>query len=573
MKYILILLFVAISIGTNAQNREHAFEVNNRLGRGINFGNMFEAPSESEWGNPWKPEYSGMLKNLGFNHVRIPIRWEPAARSLSVEPYTVNPNFLKRIKLVVDSALNNNLHAIINMHHHEALYENPDGQKARFLAQWEQISEYFKDYPDSLLFEVMNEPHGNLTPAKWNVLFADALTTIRETNPARVVLMGTADYGGLGGLSKLKLPEDDNIIVTVHYYNPFSFTHQGAEWVGDDADAWLGTKWEDTEIDRSIVEKDFAPLKQFEISNNIPIHIGEFGAYSKADDISREKWTTCLSRFFETKGWSWAYWEFSAGFGIYDKGKKQCIDYLVDALLHNEMPEPTEFVSETIFESKFENSNDGWNFQKFSGSASMVRSDNALNVTVTNGGTEGWHLQLVKNNIQLEAGKKYILSYKAKSDANRSITTYVGINKDPWSWYSGGGVSVSDTFTVYYLVFEMQVNDNSARIVFDVGNSNNDFSVTDVKLAEILTGNTTATQTFENFDTQVYPNPVNSKVFINNLDNFKSFSILNMQGATVKSERLNKNLNQIDIGNMPPGFYLIHLVGNDKSISKKILKR
>ena len=76
--------------------------------------------------------------------------------------------------------LNNGLSAIINMHHHEALFADPDGQKERFLAQWKQISEFFKDYPDQLLFEILNEPNGNLTANKWNIFLADALTTIRH---------------------------------------------------------------------------------------------------------------------------------------------------------------------------------------------------------------------------------------------------------------------------------------------------------------------------------------------------------------------------------------------------------
>ena len=91
------------------------------------------------------------------------------------------------------------------MHHHEALYSDTEGQKERFLSQWSQIAKHFKDYPAELLFEVLNEPHGDLTPQLWNSFFADALEVIRETNPDRVVLMGTANYGGPGGLPYIQL--------------------------------------------------------------------------------------------------------------------------------------------------------------------------------------------------------------------------------------------------------------------------------------------------------------------------------------------------------------------------------
>src|SRR5690606_31459393 len=106
----------------------------------------------------------------------------------------IQSTFLARIKEVVDKAIEEDLHIIINMHHHDALFEDPAGQKERFLSQWSQIAEYFKDYPDNLLFEVLNEPHGNLTPELWNEYFNDALTEIRKTNPTRVVIMGIADY-------------------------------------------------------------------------------------------------------------------------------------------------------------------------------------------------------------------------------------------------------------------------------------------------------------------------------------------------------------------------------------------
>jgi endoglucanase len=155
------IVFLLSVLCCQAQLNEPAFQMNERLGRGINMGNCFEAPSETAWGNPWKPEYFRIMSVLGFRHVRIPIRWEPADRSDSIAPYTIRSSFLNRIKQVVDTALKYKLHVIINMHHHDSLFANPEGQKARFLAQWQQIAQFFRSYPDSLLFEVLNEPNNN----------------------------------------------------------------------------------------------------------------------------------------------------------------------------------------------------------------------------------------------------------------------------------------------------------------------------------------------------------------------------------------------------------------------------
>jgi endoglucanase len=64
----------------------------------------------------------------------------------------------------------------------------------------------------------------------------------------------------------------------------------------------------------------------------------KFGAYSKADMDSRVKWTRFLSRWFEQQGFSWAYWEWNSGFGIYDTQTKTYRTQLVDALTKDTMP-------------------------------------------------------------------------------------------------------------------------------------------------------------------------------------------------------------------------------------------
>lgn len=574
MKNIIALILLLFTLNNSAQNREKAFEINKKLGRGINYGNMFEAPSETEWGNPWKPDYAKKIADLGFQHVRIPIRWEPTSRSSENEPYTINTTFLNRIKQVVDSALNNGLYALINMHHHEALYENPNDQKARFLSQWKQISEFFKDYPDSLLFELMNEPHGNLTPAIWNNFAAEAINTIRIDNPQRIVVLGTAEYGGLGGLPATIIPDDEYLILTVHYYNPFQFTHQGASWVGENANDWLGTKWNDSETEREIVQNEFAPLKAFEEQHNIPIHIGEFGAFSTADIKSREKWTTYIARYLETLNWSWAYWEFSAGFGIYNPATKQYNHELVDALLHNEMPEPSKYVGTPIYKSNLETTNDGWSVQEHQGSAILSRANSSLKVAITNGGAETWHLQLNRTNLQLTAGKKYRFSFTAKADAERGATCYIGKNSDPWTAYSGyNGISLSDTFAVYTFIFEMQTSDNNCRIVFDVGNSTADFTIKEILLEEIVLVPATSSTMIEDYHSTIYPNPANHKIFIKNLDEFEEYLVLNVNGGILKNGKLNPFLNEIDIDFLPSGMYFVRLLGQNKRFSSKIVKQ
>jgi endoglucanase len=562
-------------ISATAQNRAPAFEMNERLGRGINMGNCFEAPSEEEWGNPWKPEYFKLISMLGFDHVRLPVRWEPDARSMAAAPYTINPAFLNRIQQVVDTALKYDLHIIVNMHHHEALYADPAAQKERFLSQWNQIATHFKDHSDSLLFEVLNEPHGNVTPAIWNEYFADALAEIRKTNPTRVVLMGVAEYGGLGAISQLELPNDEYIILSPHYYNPFNFTHQGAEWVGPDADAWLGTVWNDTEADRQTVESEFNFALSFSEENHIPIHVGEFGAYSKADIESRERWTTFLARWFVIKNISWAYWEFSAGFGIYNPTTEEFINPIVDALTYNLMPEPTPVSATPIYTSNFSNGTDGWTITNQGGAASsLAATGGKLNVSITNGGTEGWHIQLVRSDIPLTKGKTYRISFKAQAAANRSATFYAGKASDPWNAYSGyNSISVGTTESFYTFSFMMNnPTDPAARLVFDFGTNLTNVSVTEIKVEELTTTITAIEEPTGSGAPLAYPNPVASMLYIDNLDSYTDASVTDMRGQRLLRVVISPGTKTVNFESVAPGFYVLVLSGNGRHDHLKVIK-
>lgn len=574
-KIILFIFFCWISNYSLAQNRIPAFEMNERLGRGINMGNCFEAPSEAEWGNPWNPEYFKIIADLGFDHVRLPVRWEPDTRSMADPPYTINPTFLSRIQQVVDTAIRYDLHIIINMHHHDSLFANPEAEKARFLAQWFQIADYFKDYPDNLLFEVLNEPHGEITSELWNEFFADALAEIRKTNPTRVVILGVADFGGLGGIANLVLPNDEYIILSPHYYNPFNFTHQGAEWVGPQADEWLGTKWNDTEADRETVANEFRYAQQFSETNHIPIHVGEFGSYSTADIESRERWTNFLARWFEEQNFSWAYWEFSAGFGIYDPTTKQFLEPLVNALLVNEMAEPTPILSTTIYTSNFSGGTDGWTLTTQGGaSGSLVASGGKLNTTISSPGTESWHVQLVKNNIPLTKNKMYRISFKAQALANRSATFYAGKASDPWNAYSGyNGLSISITEENFSYNFTMNnPSDPAARLVFDLGTNATGVIISEVKVEELKFVITALDQSIRMRKNKIYPNPVSSVLNFEAAGQFNKVEFFDLNGKSVVNFNLQPGMPSINLEGLPSGIYLIKLSGDFSEIHDKIVK-
>ncbi|MBN2442893.1 MAG: glycoside hydrolase family 5 protein [Spirochaetales bacterium] len=327
-----LFIFILVVTGCNVNSGPRTYETRpTRSWAGINLGNALDAPQEGDWGVVLEEEYFTIISKAGFHYVRIPIRWSTHAGENS--PYTIDTLFMYRVIWAVNLSLENNLIPIINIHHYEEIMTDPSAHKSRFLGLWTQIADTFKDFPEDLYFEILNEPNNELTPALWNEYLADAITVIRQTNPDRTLVVGTASWGGIGGLADLILPpEDPHIIVTFHYYNPFEFTHQGAEWV-DGSDAWMGTTWTNTPAQELAVRDDLDTAADWGTTHGRTMFLGEFGAYSKADIASRAAWTRFVAREAESRGIFWTYWEFCAGFGAFNSSTGEWNSTLLDALI------------------------------------------------------------------------------------------------------------------------------------------------------------------------------------------------------------------------------------------------
>jgi len=253
-----------------AQSAPSAHDVNAQLGVGVNLGNALEGPREGDWGMTIEAGFFPLIAAAGFGHVRVPIKFSAYADAAA--PFTI-PNFdasvrnanslWARIDWVIAQAEANDLYVIIDLHHYDEIHGDVAGHRDRFLAIWNQIATRYQSASSKVLFELLNEPNGQFSadPALLNDLIADGLDVIRGTNPDRPVLVGPAQYNSIFRLDDLQLPADDNLIVSVHYYEPFDFTHQGAEWLanppaapaGWDADTvGFGAGWQNWSWDTAV---------------------------------------------------------------------------------------------------------------------------------------------------------------------------------------------------------------------------------------------------------------------------------------------------------------------------------
>lgn len=309
---------------------EPAFVINKRLGRGINILSLDPIWRQRDRG--WfKCEHFKLIHDAGFNHVRI-----------NLTPFHDNPGFvegknglrngyLETLDWAIDNALAMGLLVVVDFHEFTLLGENPEMYKQPFIRAWEILAARLKDRPSGVLFELLNEPNSKLTPALWNVYLREALAVVRKTNPNRIVIIGPGNWNSIDKLPELNLPDEDtNIIVTIHYYSPYDFTHQGAAFAGK-ADK-LGVRW-GTHDDYQAVVADFERAQKWADLHNRPVYLGEFGVYDKAPEPDRINWLNLVAREAERHNWSWAYWQFTRDFIAFDLERNQWVKPVLEALI------------------------------------------------------------------------------------------------------------------------------------------------------------------------------------------------------------------------------------------------
>ncbi len=308
------------------------------LGRGINLGNMLEAPREGDWGVRLEPRFIP-LATRHFQTVRLPVRWSNHAAPTA--DARIEEAFARRVDGVIDALLARGVRVILNVHHYTQLTGGPlhPGEFAvdpsvleeRLVSLWRQIAWRYQDRSPRLLFELLNEPHGALEGDRWNRLAARTLAAVRTSNPTRVVLIGPGQWNHPRALPVLRLPPDPFLIVAIHTYDPFDFTHQGVTWRPDPLPT--GTSCCD-EAQRAKITQALDDAMRWNRTYGIPVHLGEFGAYRAGDLASRAAYARFVRDEAERRGIGWAWWEWGSDFsGVYDPTRSAWVEPLRRALL------------------------------------------------------------------------------------------------------------------------------------------------------------------------------------------------------------------------------------------------
>ncbi len=308
------------------------FVVNAGLAKTMNLGATFEVGPDEDWGEELVAADYPDIAAQGFTAVRIPIKFSAWAEAEA--PYAIDETFLASVDEAVELSLDAGLAVIIDLHHYDEIFEDPEAHGDRLAGMWLNIAERYKALPtDTVSFEVLNEPNQALTPEFWNPILGQTVEAIRTVDPNRTLIVGPTEWYAVAQLENFALPDDDNLILTFHYYEPFRFTHQGAGWLPG-TDEWLGTTFSPDDEAAATIDADFATVAEWANERNLPVFLGEFGVITNADPQSRLAWLRFIREAADIQGFSWAVWDWTSfNFGLRDPDTKAWNDDALSALV------------------------------------------------------------------------------------------------------------------------------------------------------------------------------------------------------------------------------------------------
>ncbi len=325
-----------------------AQQIVNEIKVGWNLGNTLECydysswtnDAETAWGNPVTTK--GMInsvKTSGFNAIRIPVTWHD-----HMSGNNIDSAWLDRVQEVVDYAYNEELYIIINMHHDDYTWFNPNeanyaANSAKLCSIWSQISERFKNYDDRLLFEGMNEPRTVGSSAEWtggtapersviNKYEQDFVNTVRASggnNAERTLIVTSYAASAVDeAINDVIVPDDKNIIVSIHYYAPWNFAD--------------GQTTSFTDNDKTELSNKFSQLKRLFADNGTPVIIGEFGCVNAASESVRSDYFNYYiseAKKYGIKCFVWDNGTLSgeSSFGIFDRDMFKWNDSILNGII------------------------------------------------------------------------------------------------------------------------------------------------------------------------------------------------------------------------------------------------
>jgi len=362
---ITLSVILCISFTIRSQSQQCPFH------RGVNLTNWFQASSAGgvQYTRYTKQDFQN-IKSLGFDVVRLPINLHHMTYG---EPdYLLENVFLENLHRVADWAEELQIHLILDNHTFSVQDDTDPGVGDILNKVWKQMAVQFADRSEYIYYEVLNEPHG-ISDALWNSIQQTVVETIRQYDTTHYIIIGPAGWNSYHNLSAMPVYDDDRLIYTFHFYDPFLFTHQGSTWntpsMADvknipfpyDADSmparpsvyagtWVGNLYDSYPEDGTVQKvRDLIDIAvQFRNQRNVPIFCGEFGVYQPtSQEVHRVNWYHTVRQYLDSMDIAWTMWDYHGGFGLFEENSNGLFEHdlnipLLEALDMN-IPVQTEY--------------------------------------------------------------------------------------------------------------------------------------------------------------------------------------------------------------------------------------
>jgi endoglucanase len=315
-----------------------------RFTRGVNLTGWFQVSSaqQIQFRKYTRQDFEN-IKSLGCDVVRLPVNLH--YMTSGSPDYTLDPLFLEFLNPVIDWAEELGIHLILDNHTFDVSADTPDNIDQVLIPVWKQMAEEFKDRSSLIYYEILNEPHG-ISDERWNEIQLQVINEIRKIDSVHTIIVGPAGWNSYNNLKYMPVYEDDNLMYTFHFYDPFIFTHQGAGWTDPslvplsgvpfpysesampDFPPELNGKWIESSFNNYQYEGTISKVRElldiaagFSRERNADVFCGEFGVYMKNSSANdRILWYSVVRTYLEYLGISWTIWDYHGGFGIYEKG-------------------------------------------------------------------------------------------------------------------------------------------------------------------------------------------------------------------------------------------------------------
>jgi endoglucanase len=257
-----------------------------------------------------------------------------------------DPVMLGYVDAAVNRLIAHDLAVVVDMHDDPAkpLEQDPDYARG-FATFWHQLARHFSQRnPEMMFLEVLNEPVFQDHPRQWLPIQQHLLAAMRAGAP-RLTLIATGPlWSSVDGLLMVKPVADPNVVYSFHFYDPATFTHQGAEWWVNGLDRYMAdlpypsasskcpaavAKFTNTDVRASALtycagdweaarlDSIIAQAAKWSKANGVPIIAGEFGAYCMhAAPADRLQWFKDVNAGFRKYGIGWTLWGYDDCYGL-----------------------------------------------------------------------------------------------------------------------------------------------------------------------------------------------------------------------------------------------------------------